>query len=93
MNDHCPDCGGIFEEVTSNRTANNRVRYRMLLILQLMLLAAATNGCISFLDESLDANLDSMAHPHETPYDSFLRHSDEEQERRAHPEWQHPGWQ
>jgi hypothetical protein len=58
-----------------------------------MLLAAATFGCMSFLAESLDANLDSMAHPHESAIDSFIRHSDEEQERRDHPEWQHPEWQ
>jgi hypothetical protein len=60
----------------------------MLLIFQLMLLAAASTGCVSFLAESLDANLDSMAHPHESQFDSFLRHSDEEEERRNHPEWQ-----
>jgi hypothetical protein len=70
------------------KTAN-----RMLLILQLMMLLAATTSCVSFLAESLDANLDAMAHPHESQFDSFLRHSDEEQERRDHPEWQHPEWQ
>jgi len=60
----------------------------MLLILQLMMLLAATTGCMSLLTDSLDANLDSMAHPHESQFDKFLRQSDEEQVRREHPEWQ-----
>jgi hypothetical protein len=64
------------------KTAN-----RTLLILQLMLLAAATTGCMSLLSDSLSDNLDSIGHPHESQFDKFLRHSDEEQQRSDHPEW------
>jgi hypothetical protein len=53
---------------------------RTLLILQLMLLAVATIGCESLVDD--------LTHRNESPYDSFIRHSDEEQQRREHPEWQ-----
>ena len=61
--------------VRLRKTAN-----RMLLILQLMLLTAATIGCESMIDD--------LTHRNESPYDSFIRHSDEEQQRREHPEWQ-----
>jgi hypothetical protein len=74
---------GYLAVVRLIKTAN-----RTLLILQLMLLAAATTGCMSLLSDSLDATLDSAAHPHESQFDKFLRQSDEEQAHREHPEWQ-----
>ena len=78
---------GYLAVVRLVKTAN-----RTLLILQLILLAATT-GCMSLLSESLSDDLDSIGHPHESQFDKFLRHSDEEQQRRDHPEWQHPEWQ
>jgi hypothetical protein len=53
---------------------------RMLLIFQLVLLSLVAIGCESMIDD--------LTHRNESPYDSFIRHSDEEQERRNHPEWQ-----
>ena len=53
---------------------------RMLLIVVLTVLSAATIGCESLVDD--------LTHRNESPYDSFIRHSDEEQQRRDHPEWQ-----
>jgi len=56
------------------KTAN-----RMLLIFQLMLLCAATTGCESMIDD--------LTHRNESPYDSFIRHSDENWQQMNHPEW------